>query len=362
MRFGHMIKTAMGLIKERRLVEATAILQAGLNGKEPKASMPVPPIASSSGRKTTPLSEVLIRLKDNRPPFSDDQKIQPSKQDTLLDLPEGASFRLRIYDGEAGRRNFKLYVPESKPSKNPPLLVMLHGCNQNPDDFALGTRMNAMAEACGMIVVYPEQPKKANISGCWNWFNPAHQRRGAGEPAIIAGLTQKIISEFNCNPGRVFVAGLSAGGAMAVIMGECYPDIFSAVGVHSGLAYQSANDIVSAFEAMRGVKYKAKTRSNMRTIVFHGDADTTVHASNGEEVAAMHPSSQTEERFTIPQKKSYTRSLETNSKGRSIKEYWVLHGVGHAWSGGSPAGSYTDPKGPDASQEMLRFFLSENNP
>ena len=342
MRFGHMIKTAMGLIKERRLVEATAILQAGLKGKEPKVSMPVPPIAARSIQKSRPLFEVLIRLKDNRPPVSEDQKIPLSKQNTL-ELPEGASFRSRIYDGEAGRRNFKLYVPASKPSQNSPLLVMLHGCNQNPEDFALGTQMNALAESCGLIVVYPEQPKKANMSGCWNWFSPAHQRRGVGEPAIIAGLTQKIISEFNCDADRVFVAGLSAGGAMAVIMGECYPDIFSAVGVHSGLAYQSANDIASAFEAMRGVKSKAKTRSNMRTIVFHGDADTTVHASNGAQVAAMHPSSLTEDRFTIPQKKSYTRSLETNSNGKSIKEYWVLHGVAHAWSGGSPAGSYTDP-------------------
>ena len=361
MHFGRIIKTAMGLIRERRLVEATSIIQAGLKEKESATSTRVQPTEGRSPRISRPLSEVLARLKDNRPPVSEDQKIPPPKQNTLLKLPDGASFRSRIYDGETRRRNFKLYVPASKSSKNSPLLVMLHGCNQNPEDFALGTRMNALAESCGLIVVYPEQPKKANMSGCWNWFNPVHQRRGVGEPSIIAGLTQKIISEFNCDADRVFVAGFSAGGAMAVIMGECYPDIFSAVGVHSGLAYQSANDIVSAFEAMRGVKSKAKTRSKMRTIVFHGDADRTVHASNGEQVAAMHPSSQTEERFTIPQKKSYTRSLERNSKGRSIKEYWVLHGVGHAWSGGSTAGSYTDPKGPDASQEMLRFFLSENN-
>ena len=218
--------------------------------------------------------------------------------------------------------------------------------------------MNVAAESAGMLVVYPGQPNSANVSGCWNWFNPAHQKRGAGEPAIIAGITQQIIAEFKCDPARVFIAGLSAGGAMAVVMGACYPDLYAAVGVHSGLAYQSANDVVSAFEAMRGQSRLPAAPGTMRTIVFHGDADTTVHQSNGAQVAGIAAPAHNKTGAFRSAGRSHTRLVERGPEGQPFKEYWILHGGGHAWSGGSPAGSYTDAKGPDASREMLRFFLS----
>jgi poly(hydroxyalkanoate) depolymerase family esterase len=231
---------------------------------------------------------------------------------------------------------------------------MLHGCKQNPSDFAVGTRMNALAEAHGMLVAYPAQTQSANPSACWNWFDPGHQHSGLGEPAVIAGLTEEIMESHDIDRGKVFVAGLSAGGAMAVVMGETYPEVFSGVGVHSGLPYKSANDVISAFAAMRGDSASRQAVPKLRTIVFHGDADGTVAPSNGANIVGGAAFSTAEAERVSGQ---YTRRVARNSHGLPVYEHWTVHGAGHAWSGGNPAGSYADARGPNASAEMLRFFL-----
>jgi poly(hydroxyalkanoate) depolymerase family esterase len=264
----------------------------------------------------------------------------------------------------AGTRAYKLYIPSTYAGEPAPLVVMLHGCTQNPDDFAAGTGMNALAEEQGCLVAYPAQAKKANGSNCWNWFQAGDQRRDSGEPSIIAAITQQVMRDYKVDPARVYVAGLSAGGAMAAILASEYPDLYKAAGVHSGLPTGAAHDVPSAFAAMssgaaNGV-LKAKTGATVPVIVFHGDRDKTVHPQNGHQVLAHHAGPQsgaaTTEKGSAPNGRSYTRAVHRNAGGNLMAEHWTVHGSGHAWSGGSKRGSYTDPKGPDASREMLRFF------
>ncbi|MGV7211039.1 alpha/beta hydrolase family esterase [Oxalobacteraceae bacterium A2-2] len=279
-------------------------------------------------------------------------------------LPEGAQFISGSYVNHAGSRAYKLYIPSSYHGQAMPLLVMLHGCTQDPDDFAAGTRMNQIAEEQQYFVVYPEQNRQANHSKCWNWFNEIDQTRGQGEPSIIAGIAQQVIDEYPVNERQVYVAGLSAGGAMAVIVGTLYPDIFAAVGVHSGLPFASAKDLPSALGAMkRGAAHAQQPAGKaLPIIVFHGDQDSTVHPLNGEQVMEQglgrhggkaRPSVSS---GAVPDGYQYTRTTHRHPDGSTLGEHWVVHGAGHAWSGGSASGSYTDGKGPDASREMLRFF------
>lgn len=255
-----------------------------------------------------------------------------------------------------GSRAYKVYIPARNQGQPRPLVVMLHGCKQNPDDFAAGTRMNALADELGFIVAYPEQALAANTSRCWNWFQAQDQQRERGEPSLIAGITRDVIAQFSVDPRRVYVAGLSAGGAMAAIMGRTYPELYAAIGVHSGLPYAAAHDVASAFAAMRGQGAGPRCGEShshaVPAIVFHGDVDTTVHPSNGEHAFAARTVESGE-----ASGRTYTRTLEAGATGRPALEHWLVHGAGHAWSGGSKSGSYADPLGPDASREMLRFFL-----
>ena len=273
----------------------------------------------------------------------------------------GARFEELAYANEAGSRRYKLFVPSSYCGEKLPLVVMLHGCKQSPDDFAAGTRMNELAEKQGFLVAYPEQPSSANSSRCWNWFNADGQLRDKGEPSLIAGITRQIMASLAVDPARVFVAGLSAGGAAAAIMGSAYPDLYAAIGVHSGLACGAAKDLLSAFTAMRqGGSPQSATRP-VPTIVFHGDRDSTVSPLNGDQIIAQSKAGRRLNR-TVSHGQSaggigYTRSVHADETGHRVLEQWVVHGAGHAWSGGSQAGSYTDPRGPDASREMLRFFI-----
>ena len=284
------------------------------------------------------------------------------------DVPDGAQFIDGVYRNHAGTRSYKLYIPSSYHGQAMPLVVMLHGCTQNPDDFAAGTQMNALAEEKECFVVYPAQTQGANSSRCWNWFNALDQQRDQGEPSLIAGIAQQVIDEYPVNEREVFVAGLSAGGAMAVIVGTLYPDLFAAVGVHSGLPFASAQDLPSALAAMKGGAMPNPKRQapagGVPIIVFHGDRDTTVNLRNGDELIAQGVRSQAGGKAaraastdgSVPNGHRYTRTTHSQADGSPLGEHWVIHGAGHAWSGGSNNGSYTDGKGPDASREMLRFF------
>jgi poly(hydroxyalkanoate) depolymerase family esterase len=291
--------------------------------------------------------------------------------------PESAEFLSASLRNQAGSREYKIFIPRSYNEANGDvhsLIVMLHGCKQNPDDFAIGTQMNVVAEEHGCIVVYPAQSQAKNMSNCWNWFNANDQQRDVGEPSIIADITRDVIAKYKIDRTRVYVAGLSAGGAMAAIMGSTYPEIFSAVGVHSGLAVGAAHDVASAFGAMKnGASMSAKKARNSTLtirpiIVFHGDNDTTVHPENAKQVIAQFVGPTQENNLEIVSRKNQTsagRAFSTaaycNAEGKTIAELWVLHGAAHAWSGGSAAGSYTDTKGPSASREMMRFFMAQTN-
>jgi poly(hydroxyalkanoate) depolymerase family esterase len=295
-------------------------------------------------------------------------------------VPEGGRFLEQSFTGPAGDRAYKLYVPSGYTGQEVPLIVMLHGCTQNPDDFAAGTSMNELAEQHTFLVAYPAQAQNANMQKCWNWFRASDQQRGQGEPAIIAGITRQIADEYHVGDGRVYVAGMSAGGAMAAIMGAAYPDLYAAVGVHSGLAPGAAQDLASALSAMqRGGASNGHqgaspggSEASVPVIVFHGDRDTTVHPRNAEQLLAYYRTADgtpggrdaagkpvppvAVRKGQVPDGHAYTRATQRDADGRPIMEQWTVHGLGHAWSGGSGAGSYTDAKGPDASAEMVRFF------
>ncbi len=257
---------------------------------------------------------------------------------------------------------------------------MLHGCTQDPDDFAAGTGMNELGREQDFFVLYPAQSRGANASRCWNWFSEQHQAREAGEPALLASMARAVIAQHGIDPRRVYIAGLSAGGAMAAIVAAAYPDVFAAVGVHSGLPCGAAGDLGEALKVMKsgmpdaarpGIVRRVhfarpaqpRPSAKLPTIVFHGDQDRTVHPRNGEQVIAASLDraapvvSPRVERGVTGEGLRYTRSTYAGEGGDSIAEHWLVHGAGHAWSGGDARGSYTDRRGPDASREMLRFFL-----
>jgi len=327
-------------------------------------------------------TEAIQRLLHGQRPASPGQTTPPSAPVAKASATEHTkgNFISGTHGHHQLTRNYKLYIPPGHADQALPLVVMLHGCKQNPDDFAAGTGMNQHALTQGFFVLYPEQSKDANPSACWNWFKANHQRRGSGEPALIADLTQTITQQHGIDAQRVYVAGLSAGGAMAAVLAAAYPDVFAAVGVHSGLPAGAANNVAQALMVMKtgrasfslsdlglGRDTSADTAAHaaitLPTIVFHGDADTTVHPHNGEQVVAAvrgaAPSQPRVEHGVSAQGQPYTRSIWPAEAGHAPAEYWLLHGAGHAWSGGRSAGSYTDPQGVDASAEMLRFFFSQ---
>lgn len=273
--------------------------------------------------------------------------------DAAAAASDKSSFSAGLFAHGGSSRRYKLFVPAGFSGQRLPLIVMLHGCTQDPDDFARGTRMNLLAQETGALVLYPAQATRSNSSRCWNWFQPGDQQRDAGEPALLAAMTRHIIAKHLVDPRRVHVAGLSAGGAMAAILGREFPELFASVGVHSGLPPGAARDVLSAFAVMRKASVEDLQTPETPVIVFHGDQDTTVDPQNGENVAG---SAATRRQATGDSGRRYTHTVITDSDGLERAEHWLVHGAGHAWSGGSSEGSYTDALGPDASREMLRFF------
>jgi poly(hydroxyalkanoate) depolymerase family esterase len=380
---------ALRLTREGRLVEAMAVLRGGAapvgegsvkreagKGTAPVLDMVPPSVETGSAwtaPPTRPAAEATQRADNgSRPPSTPGGFLDRLRRFDLpgkVVLPAGATFATCDFANEAGSLRYKLYVPSCYKGQAMPLVVMLHGCTQSPDDFAAGTRMNERAEEHGLFVAYPAQPPSANPSRCWNWFEASEQRRGHGEPSLIAGITRQVMRDFPVEAGRVYVAGLSAGGAAAAVMAATYPDLYAAVGVHSGLAYGAARDVASAFAAMRtGGGPRAPSaraaRTMVPTIVFHGDQDKTVNPENGDQVIAQAKLGMdlktTVVRGQAEGGMTFLRTIQSDDAGRSMLEQWVLQGAGHAWSGGSPGGSYTDPRGPDASREMVRFFLQHS--
>jgi poly(hydroxyalkanoate) depolymerase family esterase len=315
---------------------------------------------STTGRKLTRLFEIVDHPLGG---FSTPGTGAPPRRSD--DEPEGGRFLAKTFSNPTGSRPYKLYIPSGYRGRPVPLIVMLHGCTQSPDDFATGTRMNVAAEVHTCLVAYPGQTRAANMQKCWNWFNDADQQRSGGEPSLIAGITHEIMRDYAIDPRRVYVAGLSAGGAAAAIMGDAYPELYAAIGVHSGLACGAARDMQSAFTAMRRGA-EGRPRSGRKyvvpAIVFHGERDTTVHPRNGDAVIAQsirdEPLRTRVEVGKVPGGHAYSRTLHLNWDGTTVVEKWIVHGAGHAWFGGSPDGSYTDPLGPDATGEMMRFFLA----
>jgi poly(hydroxyalkanoate) depolymerase family esterase len=377
------ILEATHLIKQRRVKEATALLRTGpvdasgaqqeirnsiLEMMAPQAAggdWPAPRFEGlHQGHIGERLRGLLGRIGQTGSLRGLEHLVDPAIARAPPSIPDGARFEERVFANAAGSRQYKLYVPSGYTGAALPLVVMLHGCRQTPDDFATGTRMNEVAEDHTFLVAYPAQAQSANMSKCWNWFNANHQQRDRGEPSIIAGITREIMGDFPILPRSIYIAGLSAGGAAAAIMGSTYPDLYAAIGVHSGLACGAASDLPSALAAMRTgtATHHDGARTVIPTIVFHGDRDTTVNLVNGDQVITQAKAA-AYLRVEVIQGEAggirYTRTLHVNEGGRPVLEQWVLHGGGHAWSGGSTVGSYTDPRGPEASREMVRFFLDQ---
>lgn len=326
--------------------------------KVAKAKHPTSKVATRTARRGTGKSSP---KKQNQ---TRDGATAPATSRAKATTPRGAIFAKGKHVSEFGTRTYRLYIPvAAKTATGPlPLIVMLHGCGQTPEGFARGTGMNVLAEKFGFLVLYPAQARDAHVNRCWNWFKRDDQVRGSGEPALIADLTQHIISAYKTDPAKTYVAGLSAGASAALNIAHAYPDIFAAVGAHSGLPVGAAQDAASAITAMRGGAPGLRHISQMPTISFQGDSDTVVNPRNGRFIAsrALEPYSdltKSEKTGQVRNGRKYERTTHRRGRGRPYAQHWVIVGGAHAWSGGNSAGSYTDPSGPDASREMVQFFL-----
>lgn len=362
------MQEAMRLLGTAGPLEATAVIQRALRGGDgkPGGAAPQPPADACHAP----------HIRDGA--LDGNRSARARATDAFFhphivrepDVEDRGYFSARTYANDAGQRNYKLYVPSGYRGAPLPLIVMLHGCTQDADDFAAGTRMNMFAERHDCFVAYPIQPKRANPSRCWNWFKPDDQQRERGEPLLIAGITRDVMAGYSVDPARVYVAGLSAGGAMAAVMIHNYPDLYAAAGIHSGLPYGCAHDLPSALAAMKGGKrarggrladgHDEPTVPKRPLIVFHSDADATVHPSNGSELVREFSESTSPVDEALDRqagRRACTRRRLTAANGVDA-EYWIVHGAPHAWAGGSVRGTYTDAGGPDASAEMVRFFLA----
>jgi poly(hydroxyalkanoate) depolymerase family esterase len=392
---------ATRLTRAGQLAEATALIQRTL-GNQPASGMstPAPPhvrdpigpqlpvVEAPAAPAVTPgpgrgqeagasgVAALLRRVA--KPPARSPHRLRPAGgarpylSDAAAVARAAGRFLDESYTNAAGTRAYKLYIPNGYTGQAVPLIVILHGGTQTAVDFAAGTSMNALAERDMFLVAYPEQATSANPLRCWNWFQAADQRRGAGEPSLIAGITRQIMGAYQVDARRVYVAGFSAGGAMAAVMAVTYPDLYAAVGVHSGLTYGAAHDLPSAFAAMKQGKSPGarEPAGTIPLIVFHGDHDTIVNRVNADDLLNDWGRPSTPEHGgpgrparaapvrsgQLPGGHAYTCLVSPDASDGTAVEQWIIHQAGHAWSGGSPHGSYTDPQGPDASAELVRFF------
>ncbi|MGY0632777.1 extracellular catalytic domain type 1 short-chain-length polyhydroxyalkanoate depolymerase [Luteimonas sp. A478] len=357
---------AMRLMQTGDLQAATRTLQHALGGGAGQAS----PHPAGSGTGDTAANGPCIEGEFR---VIDDGEASPAEAPFRAPGAGDVSDARHRLSCDAGELEYRLHIPEGLDTAGAPLLVMLHGCTQTPEDFARGTRMNRLADEHGYVVAWPAQSALRNQNRCWNWFRGSDQQRGKGEPEILAALTRQLVATHRLDAGRVYVAGLSAGGAMAAVLASTYPDVYAAIGVHSGLPTGLASDMPSAFAAMRkgGGPGRCTSASGTRSvpaIVFHGDSDATVHPDNGHGVIEQSLASgggldaaarsTTVERDIASGGRSFTRTVHRNADARIAAEHWVIHGAGHAWAGGDTAGTYADPQGPDASAHMLRFFAA----
>lgn len=370
--FQQLMSQATRLTRSGNLAAATAAIQAALMGVQPTAASAAPRYDEADvidvEAREVPASSPSASSPAAAPSPARDEDAAPTSQRTHRapgesSATQGDFFTAGSFRNTAGQRAYKLYVPPGVNGQARPLVVMLHGCTQDADDFAAGTAMNDAARKQGFYVLYPVQPRETNPQKCWNWFKHNHQQAGKGEPSILADMTRHVIAEYGIDTRRVYVAGLSAGGAMAAILADTYPQLYAAAGVHSGLAAGAAKDLPSALSAMKGIGVRpgAASSTPVPTIVFHGDRDSTVHPANaGAVVAASAGADARVQSLRVSganQGRDSTKHVYTNAQGKVVAEYWEVHGAGHAWAGGSPKGSYTDLSGPDATQEMLRFFF-----
>jgi poly(hydroxyalkanoate) depolymerase family esterase len=286
--------------------------------------------------------------------------------------------------GKHAEREYKLYVPAKQGDRPAPLVVMLHGCTQNPDVFAESTRMNAHADKGGFLVLYPAQKLSANPARCWNWFLPKNQARDSGEPAEIVGLVQQVAGEYPVDRKRVYVAGLSAGASMSAILAACYPDVFAAAAIHDGTMYKSATSFGEAQKVM--VTGKAPDPDRLASeawscggkkslavpvMVWHGEGDNIVNRANGEflvrQFVALNDLADDGKSNGSVKQAAKTESgrvekghdysvVSYELRGRPLVQYYKVDKMGHAWSGGKDDLIFSDGKGPDASGLMWNFF------
>lgn len=378
---------ALALVRQGRLQEASELLMG--NSRNDAAarieaarmeSQPGVCVSDRAVRGLANMHDVLSKLdlhagKISVSPLRDAAAYATSghrSRNNTQSVSEPGRFERVAFTHHGASHPYFLYTPDTAaPVGSRPLVMMLHGCTQDAQNFARGTRMNATAEAAGALVLYPTQSQSANANGCWNWFRPEDQQAGAGEPALLLAMVRQVMDSQAVDPGRVYVAGLSAGGAMAALLAQQYPDVFAAVGVHSGLPPGAATTMMDALSAMKsGAKgwrappAKGGARA-VPMIVLHGDADMTVHRRNAEQLlqgaaAGIVTTVQTQEEGVSGDGQRYTRTcvIDVAVPGEVVAEHWLLHGAGHAWSGGDARGSHASAHGVDASAEMLRFFLA----